>query len=237
AGRGRVRGIGLAALALIAVTYVPLVASELQTGFHETRAAVAFLTGGGQASSADPIVRVVFVTLRILAWPLTGLLTAALAPGVAAGIRVAALLVWRVRTATQPERLLARWIAATVLWSCIVLGLGVSSMASVTPLPVDHYHAFLDPLLDVGLGLGIAGLWRAASSAPRPLSAPRIAWLRPGSLAAIAIVAAVGGWNLATQPPAVARDGGYPAAEAAITRVEPDLGGGTGLPVSLPDFK
>ena len=235
--RPRVLAVGLASLLLIAATYAPLLASELQTNFHEMRAAVAFIAGGGQGSNADPLVRLVFVTLRILAWPLTGLLTAALAPGVVAGIGVAALLAWRARAATEPERPLVRWIAATVLWSCVVLGVGVSSLASVTPLPVDHYHAFLDPLVDIGLALGVAGLWHAATARPVVASTARLARLTPGTLGATAIVLALVGWNLATQPPTVARDGGYPAAEAAVARAERDLGGEPGLLVSLPDFK
>jgi 4-amino-4-deoxy-L-arabinose transferase-like glycosyltransferase len=234
--RARVLAAGLGALVLIAASYVPLLASELQTGFHETRAAVAFLSGGGQASSADPIVRLVFVTLRILSWPLTSLLTGALAPGVAAGVGVAALLVWRARRADEPERSLTRWILATVLWSCVVLGVGVSSLASVTPLPVDHYHAFLDPLIDLALGLGAAGLWRAAP-AVSAATANRLGRLTPGRIAAVAIVAALIAWNLANQPPGVAHDGGYPAAEAAAGRVGTVLAGRAALIVSLPEFK
>ena len=39
---------------------------------------------------------------------------------------------WRIRVAGGTERQLAKWIGATIAWSCIVLGIGVSSLASVT---------------------------------------------------------------------------------------------------------
>ena len=224
--RRRVLAAGLGGLLLIAATYVPLVASELQTGFHETRAAIAFLAGGGQATAPDPLLRIVFVSLRIVAWPLTGLLTAALAAGVFAAVGALALVAWRVRAATPPERTLVRWIAATIAWSWLVLGLGVSSLASVTPLPVDHYHAFLDPLVVLGIGFGAGGLWHVVGRA-------RV----PGRLGAVAVVAALVAWNVTHQPPSVAPDGGYPAALAAAGRIAGLVDGRGGRIVSLPPFK
>jgi flagellar biosynthesis protein FliQ len=228
--RRRLLLAGLGGLLLIAVSYAPLLASELQTGFHESRAAVAFLAGGGQASAAEPLVRMVFVTLRILAWPLTGLLTDALTAGVLAAIGFVGLLVWRVRVAVEPERGLARWIAATLVWSCAVLGVGVSSLASVTPLPVDHYHAFIDPLVFIGTALGIAGLWRLPVAGRATVGTP-------GRVAAVALVGVLVAWNVTHQPAAVNRDGGYPAAVAAASRIVAGAGDRPGLIVSLPPFK
>jgi 4-amino-4-deoxy-L-arabinose transferase-like glycosyltransferase len=224
---------GLGGLALIAASYVPLVASELQTGYHEARSAIAFLAGGGQAAAPEPVLRVVFVSLRIVAWPLTGLLTDALAAGVLAAIAAVALLAWRVRMAPSPERELARWMAATIGWSWLVLGLGVASLASVTPLPVDHYHAFLDPLVILAVGFGAAGLWRLAGRSPAAAGGLGLA----GRVAAGALVLGLVGWNVTHQPPAVARDGGYPAAVGAAQRIASTIGSRRGNIVSLPAFK
>ncbi|MEA2545625.1 MAG: hypothetical protein QOI09_898, partial [Chloroflexota bacterium] len=67
---------GLAWLAIAALSYVPLAIHELTSGGSELRAAVGFLTAGGTADVALP-VRLPIVGLRVLAWPLTGLITAA----------------------------------------------------------------------------------------------------------------------------------------------------------------
>ncbi|MHB8458683.1 MAG: glycosyltransferase family 39 protein [Candidatus Limnocylindrales bacterium] len=234
------------AIVLMALTYVPLAVSELQSGFHETRAALAFLEGGGQATAAGPLVRLVFVSLRILAWPLTGLLTDALAVGIVAAIVVITIAVWRSRVAAEDERSLVRWIGATLLWSCLVLGLTISGLASVTPLPVDHYHAFLDPLVFVVVGLGAAAMWRR-----RPVDAEEIVTRRraavalgvqstverAGKLVAVALVMALAAWNVAHWPPGVAPDGGYPAAETAAGRIAASTGTRPTFIASLPTFK
>jgi len=224
---------GMGGLLLIAASYLPLLASEFQTGFHEARSATALLAGGGQAAAPEPILRIVFVSLRIVAWPLTGLLTDALAAGVLAAVGAVALLVWRVRVAPTPERQLVRWIAATIAWSFLVLGLGVSSLASVTPLPVDHYHAFLDPLVILAVGFGVAGLWRLAGREQIAGNGLDTA----GRAAAVVVVLALATWNLTHQPPSVARDGGYPAALAAAQRIAGTVGSMPGSIVSLPEFK
>jgi 4-amino-4-deoxy-L-arabinose transferase-like glycosyltransferase len=233
AERRGVIAAGLGGLALIAATYLPLLASELQTGFHEARSAIAFLAGGGQSAAPEPILRIVFVSLRIVAWPLTGLLTDALAAGVLAAVAAGALLAWRVRVAPPPERQLVRWIAATIAWSFVVLGLGVSSLATVTPLPVDHYHAFLDPLVILAVGLGVAGLWRLADRA----KTAGVGLANAGRFGATVVVLVLAAWNLGHQPPPVAKDGGYPAALAAARQIAGTVASRHGLIVSLPEFK
>jgi 4-amino-4-deoxy-L-arabinose transferase-like glycosyltransferase len=238
--------------AIVALSYVPLLASELQTEFHETRAAIDFLRGGGQSVDTGPIVRLVFVSLRVLAWPLTGLLTDALAVGVVAAIGVIAAAVWRWRAAIVPERPLARWIGATILWACVSLGLAIAGLATVTPLPVDHYHAFVDPLVFLIVGLGLAALWRLRPLPKRPVAeateapveapvdwvpSPRRTAVTPGRIASVVIVGLLLAWNVVHWPPAVAADGGYPAAAAASDRILAASGPGPMLVLSLPDFK
>jgi 4-amino-4-deoxy-L-arabinose transferase-like glycosyltransferase len=224
---GRRRGVmvvGLAAVVIIAVSYLPLAIHELGHDFSETRAAVAFLSGGGGHTTLDPVARLLVVGLRILAWPLAGLLTDSPVVSVAAATAVVAALAWRLRAASGLERSFARWVALAIAWCWAVLGLGVAGLATVTPLPVDHYHAFLDPLVFVVAGLGVGALWRSRPGAG-------------GSVLAVVIVTALVASNVPRWPAAVSPDGGWPAARAAATRVEAAAGTGSIALLSLPSFK
>jgi len=58
-----------------------------------------------------------------------------------------------------------------------------------------------------------------------------------GRLASVVIVALLVAWNVVHWPPAVAADGGYPAAAAAADRIVAASGSGPMLVLSLPDFK
>ena len=123
-------------------------------------------------------------------------------------------------------------------------------------LPNDHYHAFADPMVFALVGIGAAaavGAWRERR-ADRPhgaggrtaLGASRRsdAGCRAtaadrhgaGRAAGVAVVALVG-WNLLNQPPAVAADGGFPAAEAAAQRILAGRRQPTVALRSLPSFK
>ena len=82
----------------------------------------------------------------------------------------------------------------------------------IPDLPNDHYHAFADPMVVVILGLGAAAAWRGVGGASE-------AAVPVGRVLAAAGVLALCGWNLATQPPAVNPDGGFPAAAAAADRI------------------
>jgi len=213
---------GLGGVAILLASYVPLAIHELGHDFGETRAVIAWLTGPGTPVALGPLARLVFVGLRIVAWPLTGLLTDALAAGVVAATVTLAVLGWRLRAARPPERTFARWLAFGLAWSWLVLGLGVSGLATVTPLPVDHYHAFLDPLVFVIVGLGAAAAWAGRTPAR------------------LLVIVALGGylaWNVGHWPPAVAPDGGWPAAARAGTRIEAAAGPGPIAFASLPTFK
>ncbi|MGH2465403.1 MAG: glycosyltransferase family 39 protein, partial [Candidatus Limnocylindrales bacterium] len=151
---------GLAAIGVIALGYLPLIIHELGSGFPEVRSVIAFVTGGGQPVALSLPARLLFVGLRILAWPLAGLITDHLVIGVAASAVVIAGLAWRARVATAPERGAARFLGGTLLFGWLFLGFGVGALTTVTALPVDHYHAFLDPIVFVGAGLTAAGVWR-----------------------------------------------------------------------------
>ena len=243
-------GVGLGALAILLASYLPLVAHELGHDFAETRALIAWLSGPGAPVALDPISRLLFVGLRIVAWPLTGLLTDALGPGTMASLGVLVVLSWRLRAAAGPERDFVRWLAFALLWSWLALGLGVAGLATVTPLPVDHYHAFLDPLVFLLVGLGTAAAWEIR---PRPdlppgrtagpaaaAVAPTAALARTLTPARMLVLVALGAllaWNVGHWPPAVAPDGGYPAAARAGARIEASAGPDPVAFVSLPEFK
>jgi hypothetical protein len=225
-GEGRRRRVaaGAAGLALMAVTYLPLLVHELQSGFSETRAAADFLLGGSDGKGPGLLVRLLIVPLRVLSWPLTGLLTTQPFAALLAAGAVVGILAWRGWGAAgnPPGRTAARWFAATLAWSALALAVGASSLATVVPgLPNDHYHAFLDPVVFATVGLGVAALWRRAL---------------PGRLAAAAGVGALVALNVTIWPRPVAPDGGYPAAERAARRIVERVGGEYRL-VGLPALK
>ncbi|HEY0443726.1 MAG TPA: hypothetical protein VGC90_05860, partial [Candidatus Limnocylindrales bacterium] len=222
--RRRVLAAGAAGIAIIAATYIPLAVSELTTSFRETRAAFAFLAGGGDPAAASPLLRVVVVALRIIGWPLTGLLTSAPAAALIAAASVVAILLWRARTAPRREHDAVVWFALTLAWSAVALAIAASSLATIVPgLPNDHYHAFLDPIVFVVAGIGAAALWNARGRALR-------------AVAAAAVVAVVA-FNVTIWPPAVAPDGGWPAARDAATRIASVVGNRDYAIVGIPEFK
>ena len=221
--RSRLERVGIASLGIVLLGYVPLAVHEIGHDFSESRAALAFIASGGTGISLSLPARLLFVGLRILAWPLTGLLTDGLAIGVVAGVLVAAGLAWRAGQGPGRERTAARFLGATLVFGWIVLTFGAAGLSSVTPLPVDHYHAFLDPVVFVSVGMIAAALWTIGTPAAR-------ASLVVGLVVLIA-------WNVAIWPPAVATDGGWPAAETAGGRIERAAGERAIQFIGLPAFK
>jgi hypothetical protein len=230
----RVRA-GVVAALLLALSYLPLAIHELTSDFSEVRAAIDFIVGGGEPSSMALPARLIIVGLRVLAWPLTGLVTEIPVASLLAAALVIGLLAWRSSAASGPERTATRWFAMTLGWTIVALTVAASGLATVIPgLPNDHYHAFADPIVFVVVGLGIAALarWRpnlriAGSSEPTAVAGP---------IAAAALVIVLAVFNLTRQPPAVAADGGWPAAKAAADRILATGDGPIWL-VSLPAFK
>jgi hypothetical protein len=207
--RRRVLLAGGAGIAIVAASYIPLLIHELGSGFSETRALVDFVANDSDADAAPLPVRFVVIWLRVLSWPLTGLITAQPVAAILAAAAIIAILAWRIRAGARREAQAATWFAATLAWSATALAVVSSSLARVVPgLPNDHYHAFLDPVVFVTAGLGIAALWRWRPAA-RPV----------GPVVAATGLAAVIALNVAIWPPRVAPDGGYPAAERAAARI------------------
>ncbi len=214
---------GLRGLVLIALTYVPLVVNELTNGFGETRAALDFLREGGPPAVLDPATRLLFVTLRVVAWPLAGLVTDNLVASVIAAATVVAVLVWRGRMARGAERTAVRWLGAGLAWTVVALTVGAAALQTVVRgLPVDHYHAFADPIVFVAAGVGGAAVF-----------ARNVV----GRLAVVVAVALAVVFNLAIAPPLVAPDGGWPRARDAADRVTAATGARPTALLSLPEFK
>jgi 4-amino-4-deoxy-L-arabinose transferase-like glycosyltransferase len=220
--RGAIVRWGLAGLALIALGYLPLLVHELGSGFDQTRAALDYLRAGGDSSGPALALRLWFVPLRVIAWPLVGLATDAPGAALVAVVVVGLIVGWRVAASRGAEATATRWLAGWVVASTVLLTLFVASLGSVTPLPVDHYHAFVDPAVLALAGLGAAALWRRDVV---------------GRGLAVAGVAALVAWNLGTQPPAVAANGSWPAAQEAATRLEADIGGSPTALLDVPSFK
>jgi hypothetical protein len=228
--RAAVLRAGVGGLAILVIGYAPLVLNELTTGFAETQALLAYLREGGEPVALDPLARILFVGIRGLSWPLTGLVTDALVAAVAASAGVIGILAWRSRV-DGAERTATRWMAATLAWSTVVLALAAPSLATVTPgLPNDHYHSFLDPLVFVVVGLGAGALWRAGGERDRSLRA-----LARG--AAVIAVGALVAFNVLRWPSAVAPDGGWPTAREAAVRIEGWVGDRPVALLGLPELK
>jgi len=208
ARRRPLRGVAVGLVAIFLVAYLPLIVNEATTGFSEARAALDYLAGGRTPGEAAIPVRFTIVGLRVVSWPLTGLITDRLVPAIVAVVSVVAITVSLGRAA-RPERRPARWIGLGLLWTVAFLTVAAPSLASVIPgLPNDHYHAFADPMVFVLVGLGVGALL-----AIRPI----------GVLVVGVAMVALLGWNLLHLPPTVARDGGYPAAQDAAARVDAAL--------------
>jgi 4-amino-4-deoxy-L-arabinose transferase-like glycosyltransferase len=231
ARRRRMGRVPLAILAVFVAAYVPLIINELTRNFSELHAAIDYIAAGSPAEVALPI-RFGIVGLRIVSWPLTGLIVDGVAAGAIALLTVASIVAWRSVTGREGrDRPVARWFGLGLLWATVFLAVSAPSLAAVVRgLPNDHYHAFADPMVVVLVGLGAAALIRE-------FRAP----VGPGIviLAGAAIVA----WNVLHLPPQVHPDGGYPAAQLAATKVDATLtAAGVGrdrvvLVRSLPSFK
>ena len=238
--RSALFGVAVAGIGILAISYAPLLANELTTDFSESRAVWDYLAGGGrEASDVNPVARVVIAGLRIVTWPLVGLVVDAGAVAFLAAAVVVALAVWLARGPVSEVRTAARWLGLGLLWSTIALGIAAPSLASVVRgLPNDHYHAFADPMVFTLVGLGSARLWSWRGRLPsrRAEGGPALpAWAGP--TLAVAIVGGLVAWNVTRLPPGTARDGGFPAAQVAAARIGETVGEKPTALRSIPPFK
>lgn len=247
--RRRVTAWGAAGVALVVLSYLPVIMSELSHDFAETRGIIGYFTGPDSTPVADPLTRLVFSAIRILAWPLTRWplvnLKPAFLPSLAVAVTLAIALVWRIvktgarasaarATADAPHRAAGkaerdateelaglRFVGGMLVLLILALGLGLKAVSQLQELPTEQYHVVADPLVLVAAGLVLGGLWRAGSG-----GLARQIGRGAALLALLGLVA----WNVGNWPPLTSPDGGWPAAQAAATRIERISGG---APVAL----
>lgn len=225
--RGPDRRIVLGVASVFVVSLVPLIVHELTTGFSEVGAALVYLAGPRSAADVALPARIGITGLRVVSWPLTGLITTGVTAAfvATAGVIAVVAMMWRVG---GPRQVAARWLGLGLAWSTLLLAIAAPSLSVVQPgLPNDHYHAFADPMAFTLVGIGAAALARSV----------------PGRVLAVVVLTALLGWNLGHLQPAVHADGGFPAADRAAARVDAVLSAaGVGRESvvairSLPDFK
>lgn len=235
---------GLGGVALIALTFMPLVVHELTTNFAEVQAALTYFREGGGAEPEGPLGRFLLIGTRVVSWPLVGLIVDGVLAAFIALASVVALALWRSALGSGHERTAARWLGLGLLWTALALTFLAPSLAVVVRgLPNDHYHAFADPMVFVLVGIGAAALWRAVpargagQAGGQAAAAPTDRGATPGRLIAVVGVGALVAWAATHVPPSVHPDGGFPAARVAAERIERVAGPGPIHLRSLPVFK
>lgn len=248
--RGALRGAAGGVIIAI-VIYLPLIASELQTGFTETRAILDYIAGGGVAaggSTLEFLPRLLVITLRVLGWPFVGLVTdVPILASIVVGIAVA-LVAWLAIRGRGEVGAAGRWLAASIAWSIVALAVAAPQLATVVAiLPNDHYHSFADPLILVAVALAGVELSRrlverhraGRPHGPAGSSAPIV-----GAVVAGLLVAASGFGVALVRQPSPDPNGGWPGARAAgehvVATVTRDARGATSpriAVVNLPDFE
>jgi hypothetical protein len=235
-------------VAIVGVLLVPLVLFELGSGFLETRRMIVYLVADSGGSTGGPVSALAFTLLRVVGWPLVGVVTnvpevAAVLLAVVVGLTAVGIM--RARAAGRRDELaaLVRFVGILV-FSTVALAFAAPSLQRVVAgLPNDHYHAFLDPIVVMLLAIPAARLLEAALDRFR---AARGAGARAGagallpavaSLAIAAGLAALVALEANRKPPHVDPDGGWVAARAAGERIVTKAGGIPGVLVSLPEFK
>ena len=224
----------VAGLALSALLFVPLLASELSTGFAEVRGALAFLASDRGPASLDPASRLLIVVLRITSYPVVGLIIDAPTAAILLTMLVIAFCAWRWHAAGGDERIAVRLIVAVLGVSAVGLTLLVPDLGVVIRgLPNDHYHAFTDPLIAVMLGLGVAAI-----VGPRRSGSQR-QWLtfRAERILVGAGIIVMLVFELIRLPPPADPNGGWPAALAGAERISRVTSAQTFMVVGLPVFK
>ena len=224
--------------AIVGVLFLPLLVHELQTGFQETRLvtrlrphAVAVRSIGG-----GPVSAIAFTLLRVIGWPLIGLVTDVPAaerdPG--RGRRRHSPPLGSCGLAAQRRQVFAGSSGSSPGARSRWRSRRRHSSASSPGLPNDHYHAFVDPIVVILIGVPAAGFLSRALDAWRSTRRPNTA------IAVIAIAAdlmALVAVTVIRTPPAVDPNGGWPAMRDAGVRVAAFAAGRPVFLYGLPEFK
>ncbi len=227
--RAAIRGLA-AGLVVVALLFIPLLAHELQTGFLETQRFLDYLYTPGGGGTLDPAARLLFASLRVVGWPLVGLVTSAPVASVLVVSLTVVLGAWLMLAGRGEDRFAARWLGLTVAWGIVALSILAPSLQTVVPgLPNDHYHAFLDPVVVILVALALRAIGRGSGLNP--------AHDRVARVLVIGVLTALVAFDIGRWPPATQANGGWPLARDAGARIV-QLGPGTTFDVrSLPTFK
>ena len=232
-------------IAIVAVLFLPLAISEVQTGFAELHGLVAYVGGGTGVPALDPVERFVIVAFRVIGWPFVGLVTDAPVPATLAVAVSLALGTWLAVFGRGESGRSGRWLGASILWSIVALTIAAPTLANVTPgLPNDHYHAFVDPFLVVAAALAGVTLARggarvvadladqrlaipaADGATPTPTSTPAAAGGRADAAARVVLglALAIGVVIALSRQPIPDPNGGWPAVRAVGARIVASVG-------------
>jgi dolichyl-phosphate-mannose-protein mannosyltransferase len=238
--RALIRGL-VGGAAIAAAFYLPLAIEELQSGFSEVHAVLAYLGAGTSGNALDPLERLLVTGFRVVGWPFVGLVTEVpIAASIVFAV-VISLLTWHAVTARGEGAGPARWLALTAAWSIVALTIVAPTLSRVViGLPDDHYHAFMDPILVVAVALAGAAIARGGAGVVRDAAGARAAVVARVDVAARAllVLALVGTVGLALgRQPIADPNGGWPAARAAGDRLVATLGTAPVGLVNLPVFE
>lgn len=243
--RRRQNALGLlGGLGIVLILFVPLIVHELNTGFLETRHVLDYVSppdlGGvdgfiDRPSPFDFIVAIPFTLIRVVGWPIVGLVTEV--PMLAALVlaMVIGLVAWGLRATRGESRTGYRWLVALLTWSTVALAFAAPSLQRIVAgLPNDHYHAFLDPVVAILIAVPGADLFRRASTGWQSTRRPAAGVALAGVGILLALLVAV---EVARTPPHVDPDGGWPAARDAGQRIVTTANGAPVVLYGIPDFK
>jgi 4-amino-4-deoxy-L-arabinose transferase-like glycosyltransferase len=224
----------LGGLGVVVLVFAPLIVHELQTGFLETRRVLDWLAAGDPGPAGGPISALVFTLLRIVGWPMVGLITDALPATAIVAAIVIALAAVGLRSPREPERAAMRWLAGLLAWSTVALAFAAPSLQRVVAgLPNDHYHAFLDSVVVLLVAIPLARLFEGALAAWRRTRRPGsavVAGALAAGMAALVLVALV-------RKPLADPNGGWPRLRDAGARIVLVVGSRSVQVIGLPDFK
>lgn len=231
--RRRVISWGLASLALIVATYLPVIVHEFTNGFGEVKGIASYLSAPPGYVSVDPLSRLVLTAIRIPAWPLIGWPYFELRPGTVLAVIVAASLAlalpllllrtWRHGATISGDQVPAadeRHGIAFVTFGLIVimvaLGLGVRAVSELNATMSEQYHTAANSFALLASGLALGTIWQA-----RRAGSTR----RLGRAVALTLLVVFVGWNAAHWRPL--DDGGsWVDAQTAAEQIERDAAGG-----------
>ena len=225
----------VAGLALVALLFVPHLASELSTDFAETRGVLAYFGGGVGSGDSNPIFAIAFTLYRVVGWPFVGsVLDAPVAAAVMLALTIAGAVL-ALRLVAPPQQTAVRWFVGLLIWSTLALAIAAPSLLTIViGLPNDHYHAFLDPVVILLVAVPLGILFDRAVDRWRSTRRPSSAVLAGAVGLAVAAIVTT---SLLRQPPAVDPDGGWPAMRDAGVRVVEAAEGREIAVLGMPTFK